>query len=123
VHQSWRREQGGRVFNLAVRLATGLPFWDTQCGFKAFRMSSCRPIIEAATIDRFGFDVELLYVAYRAGLKLKEIPVRWDHNEGSKVSLAGDSLKMLGEVGLIRKQAKRGIYDKAIKAAHDTAAR
>jgi hypothetical protein len=86
-------------------------------------MSSCRTIIEAATIDRFGFDVELLYVAYRAGLKLKEIPVRWDHNEGSKVSLAGDSLKMLGEVGLIRKQAKRGIYDKAIKAAHDSAAR
>src|SRR5688500_2343806 len=39
VHQSWRREQGGRVFNLAVRLATGMPFWDTQCGFKAFKMS------------------------------------------------------------------------------------
>ncbi len=86
VHQPWRREQGGRVFNLAVRLATGLPFWDTQCGFKAFRMSACRPIIEGATIDRFGFDVELLYVAYRAGLRLKEIPVRWDHAEGSKVN-------------------------------------
>src|SRR4029434_1113209 len=60
VHQSWRREQGGRVFNLFVRLATGLPFWDTQCGFKAFRMSVCRPLVEGATIDRFGFDVELL---------------------------------------------------------------
>jgi glycosyltransferase involved in cell wall biosynthesis len=117
VHQSWRREQGGRVFNLAVRLATGLPFWDTQCGFKAFRMKVCRPIVEAATVDRFGFDVELLYVAYRAGLRLKEVPVRWDHNEGSKVSLAGDSMKMLGEVGLIRQQARRGIYDNAIKAA------
>jgi dolichyl-phosphate beta-glucosyltransferase len=119
VHQSWRREQGGRVFNLAVRLATGLPFWDTQCGFKAFRMKVCRPIVEAATIDRFGFDVELLYVAYRAGLRLKEVPVRWDHYEGSKVSLAGDSLKMLGEVGLIRQQARRGIYDKAIKAVRE----
>src|ERR1044071_5825555 len=80
VHQSWRREQGGRVFNLVVRLATGMPFWDTQCGFKAFRLSVCRPLIEAATIDRFGFDVELLYLAFRAGLKLKEVPVRWDHN-------------------------------------------
>src|SRR5690349_13232704 len=58
VHQPWRREQGGRVFNLVVRLATGLPFWDTQCGFKAFRMSVCRPLVEAATVDRFGFDVE-----------------------------------------------------------------
>lgn len=115
VHQPWRREQGGRVFNLVVRLATGLPFWDTQCGFKAFRMSACRPIIEGATIDRFGFDVELLYVAYRAGLRLKEIPVHWDHNEGSKVDVASDSLKMLAEVMLIRRQARRGVYDKAIK--------
>ena len=120
VHQPWRREQGGRVFNLAVRLATRLPFWDTQCGFKAFRMSTCRPIIEGATIDRFGFDVELLYVAYRAGLRLKEIPVRWDHAEGSKVNVASDSLKMLGEVGRIRQQAQRGVYDRAIKAVQDT---
>jgi dolichyl-phosphate beta-glucosyltransferase len=119
VHQSWRREQGGRVFNLAVRLATGLPFWDTQCGFKAFRMSTCRPLVEAATVDRFGFDVELLYLAFRAGLNLKEIPVRWDHNEGSKISLASDSLKMLGEVGLIRRQARRGVYDAAIRAVHE----
>lgn len=117
VHQSWRREQGGRIFNLAVRLATGLPFWDTQCGFKAFHMSVCRPIIESATVDRFGFDVELLYVAYRAGLRLREIPVRWDHNEGSKVNLASDSLKMLSEVALIRQQARRGIYDQAIRAS------
>ncbi len=119
VHQSWRREQGGRVFNLAVRLATGLPFWDTQCGFKAFRMSVCRPIIEAATVDRFGFDVELLYVGYCAGLKLKEIPVRWDHYEGSKINLAGDSFKMLGEVAFIRRQARRGVYVHAMKAVRD----
>ncbi|MGH9970293.1 MAG: dolichyl-phosphate beta-glucosyltransferase [Pyrinomonadaceae bacterium] len=120
VHQPWRREQGGRVFNLLVRLATGLPFWDTQCGFKAFRMSVCRPIIEGATIDRFGFDVELLYVAHRAGLKVREVPVRWDHYEGSKVNVASDSLKMLREVGLIRQQARRGVYDKAIRAARES---
>jgi glycosyltransferase involved in cell wall biosynthesis len=110
VHQSWRREQGGRVFNLAVRLATGLPFWDTQCGFKAFRMSICRPLVEAAIIDR---------LAFRAGLNLREIPVRWDHNEGSKISLFSDSFKMLGEVGLIRQQARRGVYDTAIRAVHE----
>lgn len=118
VHQPWRREQGGRIFNLAVRLATGLPFWDTQCGFKAFRMSACRPLIEGATIDRFGFDVELIYLAHRAGLRLREIPVRWDHNEGSKVNVMNDSFKMLSEVGLIRRQARRGVYDKAIQATH-----
>src|SRR5436309_10054976 len=48
IRQPWRREYAGRVFNLLVRVATGLPFWDTQCGFKAFRMDVCRPIIEAA---------------------------------------------------------------------------
>jgi len=116
VHQSWRREQAGRIFNLAVRLATGLPFWDTQCGFKAFNMTVCRPLVEAATVDRFGFDVELLYLTHRAGLRLREIPVRWDHYEGSKISLGSDSFKMLTEVGLIRQQARRGVYDNAIKA-------
>ena len=116
VHQPWRREQAGKVFNLVVRLATGLPFWDTQCGFKAFRMSVCRPLVEAATVDRFGFDVELLYLAYRAGLKLKEVPVRWDHNEGSKITLMSDSFRMVSEVGLIRQQDKRGVYDSAIRA-------
>ena len=82
-------------------------------------MSVCRPLVEAATVDRFGFDVELLYLAYRAGLNLKEIPVRWDHNEGSKVSVMSDAVKMLSEVGLIRQQARRGVYDKAIKAVHE----
>ncbi len=121
VHQPWRREQGGRVFNLVVRLATGLPFWDTQCGFKAFRMSVCRPLVEAATVDRFGFDVELLYLAFRAGLRLKEVPVRWDHNEGSKISFMSDSVRMVSEVGLIRQQARRGVYDGAIRAVHEIA--
>jgi len=119
VHQPWRREQGGRIFNLVVRLGTGMPFWDTQCGFKAFRMSACRPLVEAATVDRFGFDVELLYLAFRAGLRLKEVPVRWDHNEGSTVSLASDSCRMLSEVGLIRQQARRGVYDAAIRAVKE----
>jgi dolichyl-phosphate beta-glucosyltransferase len=123
VHQPWRREQGGRVFNLIVRVATGLPFWDTQCGFKAFRMSVCRPIIEAATIERFGFDVELLYVACKAGLRLQEIPVRWDHNDGSKVNVMRDSMRMFNEVRTIRSQSRRGIYDEAIKAAQTQLAR
>ncbi len=106
VRQPWRREQGGRVFNLLVRSLTGLPFWDTQCGFKAFRMSMCRPIIEAATVDRFAFDVELLYVAHLAGLNLKEVPVRWNHNEGSKVNFLRDSVRMFGEVRSIRQRGK-----------------
>ncbi|HMF58191.1 MAG TPA: dolichyl-phosphate beta-glucosyltransferase [Pyrinomonadaceae bacterium] len=120
IHQPWRREQGGRVFNLIVRLATGLPFWDTQCGFKAFNMSVCRAVIEAGAIDRFGFDVELLYVAQLAELNLKEIPVRWDHRVGTldtSGNYARDSLRMIQEVKTIRQRVRRGLYDSAIASA------
>jgi dolichyl-phosphate beta-glucosyltransferase len=102
AHQPWRREQAGRIFNLLVRLATGLPFWDTQCGFKAFRLGVCRSILEAARIDGFAFDVELLYLAQRAGLRLREVPVRWNHAEGSKIAFVKDSWRMLREVVALR---------------------
>ena len=104
-HQPLFREWGGRVFNYVLRAATALPFKDTQCGFKAFRMSCCRPILESATVDRFGFDVELLYVAYRLGLRLKEVPVRWNHCQGSKVSMFRDSVHMLADVFTVRRRA------------------
>ncbi len=102
VHQPWRREYAGRVFNLLVRIATNLPFWDTQCGFKAFRLEVCRPILEAARVNGFAFDVELLFLARRAGLRVREIPVRWNHAEGSKVDFLRDSLRMLREVVALR---------------------
>jgi len=112
THQPWRREQGGKVFNLMVRTLTGLPFWDTQCGFKAFNMKKFRPLLPLMKIDRFGFDVEFLYVANLHGLRLKEIPVRWNHDERTKVNVLRDSRRMFNEVRLIRKNAKRGIYQK-----------
>jgi glycosyltransferase involved in cell wall biosynthesis len=102
IHQPWRREQAGRAFNLLVRLATGLPFWDTQCGFKAFRLDVCRPLLESARLDGFAFDVELLYLAQHAGLRIHEIPVRWNHAEGSKVQFFKDSARMLREVVALR---------------------
>ena len=102
--QSWRREQGGRVFNFIVRIATGLPFWDTQCGFKAFRLEVFRPLLLEAKTEGFGFDVELLYLARKANLRMKEIPVRWNHYEGSKVNVARDSVRMLHEVAALRKR-------------------
>ena len=101
--QPWRREQGGRVFNLIVRLATGLPFWDTQCGFKAFQLEKFRPLLRQAQTDGFGFDVELLFLARKANLRMREIPVRWNHYEGSKVNVVRDSVRMVREVAALRK--------------------
>ncbi|MEY2557530.1 MAG: hypothetical protein QOE34_955 [Verrucomicrobiota bacterium] len=100
--QPWRREQGGRVFNLIVRAATGLPFWDTQCGFKAFRLEVFRPILERAQTEGFGFDVELLYLARQANLRMREIPVRWNHYDGSKMRLVHDTARMLQEIVALR---------------------
>jgi dolichyl-phosphate beta-glucosyltransferase len=116
THQPWRREQSGRAFNLAVRLATRLPFHDTQCGFKAFRMDVCRPVVEAGRIDRFGFDVELLYVAHAAGLRLREVPVRWNDVAGSTVTFK-TGLDGFLELRELRRQAKAGVYDDAIRRA------
>lgn len=113
THQPWTREQSGRAFNLAVRLATRLPFKDTQCGFKAFRLDVCRAVVEAGRIDRFGFDVELLYVAHAAGLRLREVPVRWNDVAGSKVTLRA-GLDGFLELRELRRQAKSGVYDDAI---------
>jgi dolichyl-phosphate beta-glucosyltransferase len=117
THQPWRREQGGRVFNFIVRAATGLPYWDTQCGFKAFRMDVCRPLIEIAQIERFGFDVEWIYLAHLAGLRLREIPVRWNHDPASKVAVMRDSFRMVDEVRRIRRGVARGVYREAMKKA------
>ncbi len=111
THQPWRREQGGKVFNLIVRKLTGLPFWDTQCGFKAFNMNKFRPLLDVMKIERFGFDVEFLFVANLHGLKLKEIPVRWNHDERTTLNVIRDSQRMFNEVRLIRKNAKLGVYD------------
>jgi glycosyltransferase involved in cell wall biosynthesis len=114
THQPWRREQGGKVFNLVVRLMTGMPFWDTQCGFKAFSMPKFRPLLDVMQIERFGFDVEFLYVARLHGLRLKEIAVRWNNDDRSKVNVLRDSVRMFDEVRQIRRNARRGEY--AIKA-------
>lgn len=110
THQPWRREQGGKVFNLIVRLMTGMSFWDTQCGFKAFNLLKFRLLLDVMKIERFGFDVEFLYVAKLHGLRLKEIPVRWNNDERSKVSVIRDSLRMFDEVRQIRRNALSGAY-------------
>jgi dolichyl-phosphate beta-glucosyltransferase len=90
VHQSAFRELSGRAFNLVMRLITGLPFHDTQCGFKLFRSKAARDIFSLQQLDGFSFDVEDLVIAKSLGLAAIEVPVVWNNVEGTKVSaLAG----------------------------------
>jgi glycosyltransferase involved in cell wall biosynthesis len=113
VHESLFREFAGIVFNRIVRVILWLPFVDTQCGFKAFRRERCQIIFEQQTIERFGFDPELLYLARRHGLSIKEVPVRWSHSPATKINMFRDSAMMFVEVFVIRWNALRGRYRKA----------
>jgi dolichyl-phosphate beta-glucosyltransferase len=110
VHESVFREFAGIIFNRIVRLILWLPFVDTQCGFKAFRRERCRIIFEQQTIERFGFDPELLYLARHHGLSIKEVPVRWAHSPATKVSMMRDSVQMFLDVFIIRWNGMRGRY-------------
>lgn len=120
-HQPWLREQSGRFFNRMVRLATGLPYADTQCGFKAFRLDVCTPLIESARLDRFGFDVELLFLAYQAGLRLREQPVRWNDAVGSKVGILS-GLHGFRELWALRQYSRQGCYAAALARTQAVAA-
>jgi glycosyltransferase involved in cell wall biosynthesis len=113
VHESLFREFAGIIFNHIVRIILRLPFVDTQCGFKAFRRAKCRIIFEQQTIERFGFDPELLYLARHHGLSVAEVPVRWAHSPATKVSMMRDSVQMFLDVLVIRSNALRGRYRKA----------
>ena len=86
-HQSPLREFSGRIFNLAMRLITGLPYRDTQCGFKLFRRDVAQCMAARQLLDGFGFDVEILHIARKHGYRILEVPVRWANAEGTKVSL------------------------------------
>ena len=87
VHQPAFRENMGRVFNLLMRLETGLPFHDTQCGFKLFQAAAAREIFKRQVLDGFGFDVEVLFIAGHLGYRTLEVPVRWNDVAGTKVGM------------------------------------
>jgi glycosyltransferase involved in cell wall biosynthesis len=109
VHQSPLREFSGRIFNLAMRLVTGLPFKDTQCGFKLFESQAAREVFSRQQLDGFGFDVEVLFIARKLNYKSIEVPVRWDNVEGTKVSLFLGVAAFLDPL-LVRWNAIKGKY-------------
>lgn len=106
IRQPFYREMAGRAFNLAVQLLAVRGIKDTQCGFKLFRKDVAQEIFKRATVDRFGFDFEALMIGHDLGYKIAEIPVRWRHQEGSKVVLLRDGPEMLGQLLKLRLKGK-----------------
>jgi dolichyl-phosphate beta-glucosyltransferase len=103
------RELSGIVFNLVMRLVTGLPFEDTQCGFKLYHRDAALLIFPRQQLDGFGFDVEDLFIARKLGISSIEVPVRWNNVEGTKVSLI-QALKAFSDLLVIRWHSLSGRY-------------
>ena len=101
THQPFYREAMGRVFNLHVRLLTGLRIEDTQCGFKLISGRAASEIASRQRLNGFGFDVEQLFLAQKLGFKVAEVPVRWYNSADSRVGLS-DGLKAFGDVLRVR---------------------
>jgi dolichyl-phosphate beta-glucosyltransferase len=102
VHQSAFREYSGRFFNLVMRTVTGLPFHDTQCGFKLYRADAAKEVFSRQEQDGFSFDVEDLVIAKKLGLRAVEVPVRWSNVEGTKVTM-GQGIRSFTDLLQIRK--------------------
>lgn len=120
IHQPLYRQFFGRCFNWITRAIMGLPFKDTQCGFKAFKRPAAQVIFRLQRIERWGFDPEILFIARKLRYRIAEVPVTWGHDERSRMSYLKDGLKMLEEIALIRINSLAGRYDKDIAAMKDT---
>src|SRR5579862_1661171 len=108
--ESFVRELGGKTFNKLVRLLTVPGIHDTQCGFKLFTRAAAQAIFSRCQVDHFAFDVEALYLAMRVfGLRVAEVPVRWAHQEGSKVRFWRDGFRMVKTVFRIRTTRYRAV--------------
>jgi len=106
------RQLFGRCFNAVTRLVMGLRFADTQCGFKAFTREAAQAIFPLQTIDGWGFDPEILFIAVKRGLVVKEVAVGWAHDERTRMSYLKDGAKMLEEMAAIRWNALVGRYSR-----------
>jgi dolichyl-phosphate beta-glucosyltransferase len=95
IHQPWVRENLGKLFNAFLQALVIRGIKDTQCGFKCFKQEVVGPIFSRMTVERWAFDVEILYLARRLGYTIAEVPVRWRNSPATKVSAGADGLRML----------------------------
>jgi len=110
VHQPPHRELMGKIFNRLVRTLTVGGLSDTQCGFKCFSQPAVRKVFPLCRIDGFAFDVEILYLARKLGLRIKEVPIRWIDSPRSTINPLGDSIRMFRDVLQVRLNDWKGKY-------------
>jgi dolichyl-phosphate beta-glucosyltransferase len=101
------RHISGRLFNLVVRTVTGLPFGDTQCGYKSFSARAAEDIFSRCHVDGWAFDVEVLYIAMLRMYTVKELPIEWQSYDDSKIKLFRDAIRMFRDVVTIKQSVDR----------------
>jgi len=104
------RHWGGRAINLAIRVLILPGLQDTQCGFKCFSAEATEKLFKLQTLPGWSFDIELLYLARRAHMRIREIPIHWYFDADSKVNAVRDALNMLKDIFRIHRNAHRGLY-------------
>ena len=110
VKQPLSRIIGARLGNLLIQILLLPGFPDTQCGFKLFKFEAAKKIFAHQTIWRWGFDIEILYIARKQGLKIKQVPVDWYNNIDSKIVSGSTFFVTLGELLSIKWRSLRGMY-------------
>jgi dolichyl-phosphate beta-glucosyltransferase len=106
------RHIGGRIINLLIRVLILPGLQDTQCGFKCFSAAAAEQVFRLQTLSGWSFDIELLYLARRRSLTIREIPIQWQFNPETKLSAVQDALRMVRDIFLIHRNARRGLYDR-----------
>lgn len=118
IRQPLYRQFFGRCFNAVTRMIMGLPFADTQCGFKAFTRAAAQTVFQLQTIERWGFDPEILFIALKRGYRVTEVPVSWAHDERTRISYLRDGMRMLQDIAIVRWNALLGRYNKHVERIH-----
>jgi dolichyl-phosphate beta-glucosyltransferase len=115
IRQPLYRQFFGRCFNGVTRFVMGLPYADTQCGFKAFTRAAAQTVFQLQTIERWGFDPEILFIARKRSYRIEEVPVSWAHDERTRISYLKDGMRMLEDIAIVRWNALLGRYNKQVE--------
>jgi dolichyl-phosphate beta-glucosyltransferase len=110
-NEPYYRHLGGRAVNLMIQMLILPGLNDTQCGFKCFRAGTTETLFRQQTLMGWSFDIEVLYLARKKKLRVKEIPIQWYFDADSKVRAVRDALRMIGDIFRIHLNAIRGRYD------------
>lgn len=110
THQSVIRESFGKVFTGFSQWWLGLPVSDFTCGFKCFSRQASHHIFSQLKIERWGFDSEILFMAYQLNYPVAELPVKWTNDPRTKVKFPQDVLRSLLDLIEVRYHFWRGRY-------------